>query len=335
MTEAEGLDARGRAAWLAALADLLEAEPDVVRALRALEGGGEASAEVARTAGAAVRSGRNLAAALLEVRCVSAAEAEALRSLDTPALRAGGLRLLVDRRQRRGRRLKAAANAVVNPLVLTLVTLLGIQAPLLVLDMVTPAQALRPTLWFLGGLAAVAGVVALVVTRGTPAFWAGLAQVPGFGGWLRRQAEVEVAHALAVLGEDQRATPAAWTTAAALVPLPAHRATLRTLSEHAAAGEPAVPLAPWHPALRLTVLGGTAAGRLRDRARVLAEAGDAALTGRLVLVVRLLAFAAMMAVTGAAVDSLLDTDIQLPGLPKIDLTNPYGDLEKLLEQELK
>ena len=56
---------------------------------------------------------------------------------------------------------------------------------------------------------------------------------------------------------------------------------------------------------------------------------------RLALVVRLLAFAAMMAVTGAAVDSLLATDIQLPGLPKIDLTNPYGDLEKMLEQELK
>ena len=34
------IDARGRAAWLAALADLLEAEPDVVRALRALEAAG-------------------------------------------------------------------------------------------------------------------------------------------------------------------------------------------------------------------------------------------------------------------------------------------------------
>ena len=36
-----------------------------------------------------------------------------------------------------------------------------------------------------------------------------------------------------------------------------------------------------------------------------------------------------------SLDSLLATDIQLPGLPKIDLTNPYGDLEKMLEQELK
>jgi type II secretory pathway component PulF len=335
VSTATALDARGRVAWLATLADLLEAEPDVVRALRTLEGGGEAAASTARSVGAAVRSGRNLAAALLEARCLSAAEAEALRSLDTPALRAGGLRLLVDRRQRRGRRLNQAAGAVVNPLVLTLVTLLGIQAPLLVLDLVTPTQALRPTLWFLGGLAAVAGLVALAVTRGTPAFWATLARLPGFGGWLARQAEVEVAHALAVLGEDTRSTPAVWTTAAALVPLPVHRATLRTLAEQAVAGTPALPLAPWHPALRLTVLGGAAAGRLRERARGLAEMGDAALTGRLVLVVRLLAFAAMMAVTGAAVDSLLATDIQLPGLPKIDLTNPYGDLEKMLEQELK
>jgi hypothetical protein len=125
-----------------------------------------------------VRSGRNLAAALIEARCLSAAEAEALRSLDTPALRAGGLRLLVDRRQRRGQRLKAAAGAVVNPLVLTLVTLLGIQAPLLVLDMVTPTQALRPTLWFLGGLAAVALLGYFAATRGGALDRAGAARRP-------------------------------------------------------------------------------------------------------------------------------------------------------------
>ena len=329
------LDARGREAWVAALADLLETETDALRALRLLEALGPSSAGMARRVAGAVQSGRHLAAALLESGCLFAAEAEALRGLESADVRAAGLRLIVSRRRRRWARLRAAAGAALNPLALTLVTLLGLQAPLLVLDVVSLGSAMRPVTVFIGGLVALGVVIGLAVTRGSPGLWARIAAVPGLRGWFERQAEVEVAHALAELAHDDAPTAAAWTTAAAFVPLPRHRASLRTLAEHAQGGRSTPPVEPWHPALGLTVVGGAAGGRLRTRCRALAETGDAALTGRLVLVVRLLAYTTLIVASSMAVASLLDSDIKLPGMPDINLTNPYGDLEKMLEQELK
>lgn len=331
------LDARGRAAWLATLADLAEtAELEV--ALQHLETAGDESGELARHVAGALKGGRNLGAALAASGLLSPAEAESLRALDTPPLRAGGLRLLVARRVRRAARIQAALAAAVNPLALTLITLLGLQAPMVILDLVRPGQAMRPTLVFLCGLLVLAGALGLVLTRGGEGLWRVAARIPGLGAWLARLAEVDTAFALAELAEDDRPTGAAWSAAAVFVASARHRASLRTLAEHADGPDPRLPGPPWHPALALTVLGGGAAGRLRARALALGEAGERALTGTLVLAVRLLAFAALVGVSWAAVDSLLDADISLPGvpgLPKLDLANPYGDLEKMLEQELK
>ncbi len=327
-------------AWLVALADVLGAQADPIRALKTLEGAGPASAALSRRVAAILQTGRNLGTALLEVGCLTPVEAEALRTLEVNAVRAAGLRLLIERRRRRAARRSALWRACGNPLVLTLITLLSLSAPILVLGLAPPWQALRPTVVFLAVLGLGMGLGGVVMRRFGPAVWGMAASLPGVGPWVQRQAEAEIAFALAELGAPDAVTPAALSVAAALVPAPVHAAWLRAAGARAEEGAPVdrILVEPFDEGLRLLVVGGAAIKRLPERAARFAQETDERLTARLALVVRLCAYVVLLATSWLATDALMHLDIQIPGLslPGFDGgSGPYPDLDHLLEQELQ
>jgi hypothetical protein len=337
------LDGRGREAFLAALGDLLgrsSAGLEVEAALGRLSVAGRGSDALVRSVVGALRGGRNLAAALLEAGCVSPSEAEALRGLGAPEMQGAALRVLVSRRVRRRRWLRAMGAAASTPVALTLVTLLTLQAPLLMLDAVSPGVAGRPA----GVLVAIGVALAVVVwavgRRAGPTFWTRAAAWPLVGRHLARRAEIDLAAALAVLGHDDHPTVAAYAVAAAFVAPPGHADALRRLVAGGGA-IPGPPDDPWHPALRLAILGGAASGRLRERCAAWAEEAETTLTARWVLGVRVAAYLLLVLASSWAVAGLLETEITLPGLEGVpalnglDLADPAGALERLLMKELQ
>ncbi|MCK6573254.1 hypothetical protein L6V77_19415 [Myxococcota bacterium] len=335
------LDARGRAAFLEALGDVLTAgDIDVEAALGLVGAAGPESGTLARAITARMRAGRHLAAALSEAGCVTPAEADALRALTAPEQQAAALRLLVMRRAQRRRRLRAMGTAASTPLALTFVTVLALQAPLLLLDAATPAAAARPPLVFLALAGALLLLGRLVVLRAGPGFWTRAAGWPVLGHHLVRRAEIELALALAALGRDDGPSSAAYSVAAVLVAPAGHAEALRRL---AAAGDraPGHLVTPWHPALCLAIVGGAAAGRLRERCTEWAREAEATLTSRWVLAVRLVAYVVLFVVSSWAATALLDTEIKLPGLEGLpgldglDLTDPAGALDRILMKELQ
>jgi hypothetical protein len=338
------LDERGREAYLGALGDRLARGldgNDPGAALTALGAAGPGALALGRAIDGALRGGRHLSAALVEAGCLTPAEGETLRAFASLRLQGAGLRLLVDRRVARRARLRAMGAAALTPVALTFVTLLTLQAPLMLLGAVTASAAARPAI-----LLAIIGAALLLLGRALlrragPAWWTRGAAWPLLGAHLARRAEIELATALALLARDDRATTEAYEVAAVFVAPPTLAAALRRRTAPVPDGDPGPPDEPWHPALRLAILGGAAAGCLRQRCAAWAEAGETALTARWVLWTRVVAYVGLFAVSSWALSSLVNTEIKLPGLEGmpaldgLDLTDPAGALEKVLMKELQ
>ena len=291
---------------LEALAATLAATASTTEALAVVGRAGPASARRARALQNRLRSG-TLATALAAEGLVTPSEEAVVRVGEEAARLPAALRWVAEQRRSGRERQRAIRGVVVGPLALALVTLLTEPLPAVVMGAGSFGPAIASSSLLLAATALLLlGVPRLLEhARAGARIRAWAAAVPLVRGLVDRETEARAASIVAAFA-DERALALAPTAARAVVAPPFAAALTQ------AATDPFAPVTTFSESFGLALVAGAQLGDLPSRFTRFAAAAARAMTGRLVAIARVAAYATVLAVFLHAALRLLATP--LPGM---------------------
>ena len=330
---------------LEAMADLRAAGHDVEAAVACIARVGGASGRFAELVQSRLAAGSSLGLALLQLGAISADE---LERLGGPAglEAAPGLRALASRRARRAARRRNLLGALGFPLAMAVLTAGSLRATVaLVVTLVAPGSHPQDGLLggFLGDLlpfALLAGAVWALTGRGARlSRLPGLDKLPLLSGLDERATTADVAEWLAVAAQAHVAPAVAFESAVAQAQgATAHglSGTARRLAEGANLADCLPPAGRVGERLALALATGVGTGDLTARLRALAAQEREAVERQARRVVRVVAWIALIWVSGRSMSGALGMATQGlgaggGGLDLPGITGPGAEIDKLLE----
>lgn len=321
------------AAFLDALADCLEAGDTLPEALGKVRLAGRAAERLTEQV---LRAGSLRGANVLDEE-----ERSLLPAEDSGAAVAARLRSLALRRRRILSRRRALRWGLVGPFAFAALTV--------VLDPLPNLVAGEPYFWLVARGLMILAIVAIVVLAGPPAlarrpracatFLRICSAVPGLRWFTALHSEEELVTALAPFAQDDEVRIEGLTAGASLLPWSPLADALRTAARPppATGMQLQLPLGGLQLLVRelslptaLAFVGGVASKRLPQRLAERAEAISTLLTLRLRLLVRIGAYALVVAFSVSSLVGMISRG--LPGLPTLSASPDQKELEDILKQ---